>query len=70
MINEHNQRYSKGLETYTVDLNEMSDWTEEEKGRLHGYHPNLTAKAEGNLSKIIGKNYRILYQSLLITERK
>nr|BAC24764.1 cathepsin L-like cysteine proteinase [Brugia malayi] len=55
MIDEHNQRYSKGLETYKVDLNEMSDWTEEEKERLHGYYPNLTAKVEGNMSKIIGK---------------
>nr|AAT07056.1 cathepsin L-like cysteine proteinase [Brugia malayi] len=59
MIDEHNQRYSKGLETYKVDLNEMSDWTEEEKERLHGYYPDLTAKVEGNLTKIIRGNTSI-----------
>ncbi|VIO97013.1 Papain family cysteine protease containing protein [Brugia malayi] len=56
MIDEHNQRYSKGLETYKVDLNEMSDWTEEEKERLRGYYPNLTEYAEGDLSRIIRGN--------------
>uniref|UniRef100_A0A1I7VHL9 Papain family cysteine protease n=1 Tax=Loa loa TaxID=7209 RepID=A0A1I7VHL9_LOALO len=55
MIDEHNQRYSKGLVKYELGLNEMSDWTEEEKKKLHGYYPNMTAKVATNLTEIIGK---------------
>ncbi|VDK84305.1 unnamed protein product [Litomosoides sigmodontis] len=57
-VEEHNERYRKGLETYKLAINEMSDWTEKEKERLYGYFPNNTRKEAGNMTKILGNKLR------------
>ncbi|KAL3999029.1 Papain cysteine protease family protein [Acanthocheilonema viteae] len=53
MIDEHNRRYTEGKETYKLALNEMSDWTGEEKERLRGYVLNRTGGVEANMSQIL-----------------
>ncbi|CAG9529807.1 unnamed protein product, partial [Cercopithifilaria johnstoni] len=58
MIKKHNERYRKGLESYKQSLNEMSDWTEEEKKRLFGFSLNATEIKEANMGQLFGSKLK------------
>jgi len=38
-IYKHNQLYAEGKATFTMGINQFSDWREEELKRLHGSRP-------------------------------
>uniref|UniRef100_A0A0R3RU67 Cathepsin L-like n=1 Tax=Elaeophora elaphi TaxID=1147741 RepID=A0A0R3RU67_9BILA len=40
-INEHNERYRRGEETYEVTVNHFADMLPEEFNRLHGFQPKI-----------------------------
>uniref|UniRef100_A0A0R3RJ50 Pept_C1 domain-containing protein n=1 Tax=Elaeophora elaphi TaxID=1147741 RepID=A0A0R3RJ50_9BILA len=54
-IEEHNERYKKGLVKYELKLNEMSDWTEDEKQRLFGRVPSPSSGTVANLTQLLAK---------------
>lgn len=39
-IHEHNEKFEKGLELYSLGLNQFSDWTYDELKNLHGLGNN------------------------------
>lgn len=63
MVQEHNERYEKGLETYKMGLNEMSDWTEEEKEQLHGHNPKLI-NMKANVTDRFSRKHKKLPRSI------
>lgn len=36
LITEHNAKHKKGEVTFTMGLNQFSDWTDEERDKMHG----------------------------------
>jgi len=44
-INEHNQEYNEGQQTYWMGLNEHSDWTQEELEARNGFRPSPVSDA-------------------------
>ena len=49
-VEEHNQRYSQGLESFDLEVNQFADMTSEEFGQMYTTQPQTNMRKEDTTS--------------------